>query len=1192
MSLRELIQFLNQKDIQIETGVDLEEINTMVAYWAQSPDLSIAEILRSILYLKCPHFQRKLIKFYRPLSLSVDSSDLTQIIPTFNWCAAEILADLESSPEYEFQDFIRKGKNQEPGMTSGERFTINSLLSREIISLTIVQIFGGENIDDQSACYQAEECLLYITCHAYIACAYKSMSITMGVLFQLMSRRQVRDIDYINLISMIFAGSLASGRPLNFKGTLGQVGGSGQTFATILEHEEFEDNFQTGFCTYIKLKCLNPIIHYVLGKENKDEILHLMRIYDYQFNQLSLISSSAQDSLESASAEVKTTICNYWINSGQAALVMGDATKSLSCFEKSLEISAQIDMDDQSPDSILVHKAYIISKVWCSKILFAIGDWIGASKYINHQKRDLFILKKIGLEFEAACYYSISMLLAIRNTDLDSAKKESQCAKELFDDLKSFYANYSQYRIEHIQYLMNDAARLNQNAEFDKSLPIIADAVQECLKLEELFLYPSQVPPFLASLYLSAAIAHRHLKQFELSETSIQSAHEILVRLPDVARDAMKAKVCHAQALTYFDQSKFDLCLRVVFQAIELLSKDELKDKIDLDIDRTKIFLLVVKLMRNGVNISKNVLTEISGSISVYLERTSFISADYSAVISIFRMFLSEWLKRQDLLDTETLLEIVSMLFGRDLFGRIQNFSKSPLPGAEKSHQNTESIEISPHKQTRNDVNSSRRALKAALKNTLRHQLSGSDLLAERSESEYSSKFDTLLNRFEKHEKRSKEQLIKQRLASFDYEHLHSLLGERDSLVIFLDLKLILESIDINEEINDQYAVVINHDDSILLIEIHGIIEPYLSDSGDEHLDINLREDDKYRTASLIWKKLSPYINPGNGYIHIINSGRFHLLPLDRFKPENARLRFYPSLVCFAQKPLSEPNYNFSRYSTVLNTDDSLLLARYEADLMSKIWEGNGLCTTKLDIEKLSECQLDIPLKSLHLAGHGDLGFDTSLQKLKSRIKVSPSNFIDDEAIFAYFPPAEVVWLSACSLAQLVDDVYNDPTGIIIPFLLNGSKHIVASLRPVPDMWMPLFVSMAEWIRKEQNVDIHQAIDSTNDLIPMWDTAPEMEGFQSLYLEWLEYSLGELIQRNWRESGLPETPATASKMVVKLFMVQFSKSHSISPDLDNMGNEFVSFYKAALSEVAKEFLIPPPEVRDIFRYDIRVYSRS
>lgn len=1182
MSLRELTQFLNKKGIQIGDGVDPEEINRMVAYWAQSPNLSITEILRNILYLKRSRFQHKLIKLYRPLSLSVNNSDLTKITPTFNWCAAEILAELECNPKYEFQDFIRKGENQEPRMTSGEKFTINSLLSRNIISLTIEQIFKGKDIKDQDSYHQAEERLFYMIYQAYFACAYKSMSILIGVFLQLISRIQIRDIDYINLISMLFVGSWASSRLLNFNDTLGRAGINGQPYMTALEFEEPEDNPQIGLYIYTKLKCLNPMIQFFLDTESRDEILHLMQIYDYHFAQLSFVDCASVNTIQG-----KAIICNYWIDSGRASFAMGDATKALSCYEKSLEISTQIDVGDKSPDSILVHKAYIISRVWCGKVFFAAGDWIGASRYVNYQERDSALLKKIGLEFEAACYHSFSMLLSVRNADWYSAKKESDDAKELFDDLNPFYTDHPQYRLEYVLYLMNDAARLNQNAEFDKSLPIISEAIDECLKLEKHLLYPSQTPNFLSNLYLSAAIAHRHLKQFELSESSIQSAHEVIVRLPDSIRNITKAKVCHAKALTYFDQSKFDLCLQAVLQAIGLLSKDELKDRIDLDIERTKLFLLVVKLMSNGVIIPTKVLTDISNSISVYLERTSFVSADYNVVISIFRMFLSEWLKRQDLLDSVTLLNIVGMLFGRDLFGRI-GASKSSLPEIETNHKNP----LSPHKQSRNEINSSNDTFRELLKDNLRHQLSGNKLLAERSANEFFTRFDALQESLEKHGKLSKEQLIKSRLADFDYEHLHSLLGELDSLVIFLDLMLEIRSIDINEDINDQYAVIINRDGPVLLIELHGIIEPYFLDSGDVHHDMDIKSDEEYQPVSLIWEKLSPHIHPSNGYIHIINSGRFHLLPLDRFKPESARLRFYPSLVCFAQTPSSEPNYDDYHYSTVLNTDDSLLLARYESDLMSKVWEGNGLYTSQLDIEDLSESQLDIPLKSLHLAGHGDLSFDASLQKIKSRIKVSQNAYIDDEAIFAYFPPVEVVWLSACSLAQLVDDVYNDPTGMIVPFLLNGSKHIVASLRPVPDMWMPLFVSMSEWIRKEQDVDIHQAIDTANDLIPLWNTVPEMRDFRSLYLEWLKHSLEKLIQRYWRESGLPDTPNTASKVIVKLFMVQFSKSHEISPDFDSIEDETTSYYDAALSKIAVEFLIPPAEVRDIFRYDIRVYSRS
>lgn len=1182
MSLGELTQFLNNNGIQIGAEIEPEEINRMVAYWAQSPSPSITEILRNILYLKCPRFQRKLIKLYRPFFLSVNNSDQTKITPTFNWCAAEILAELECNPEYEFQGFIRKGESQEPRITSGEKFTINSLLSRNIISLTIEQIFKRNDIKDQDAYHQAEERIFYMIYQSYFACAYKSMSIMIGVFLQLISRTQMRDIDYINLISMLFIGSWATGRSLNFNDTLGRAGINGQPYMTALEFEEPKDNPQIGLYIYIKLKCINSIIQFALDTESKDETSYLTQLYDHHFTQLCFV-----DNASPKRAQEKTIICNYWIDSGRASFAMGDVTKSLSCFEKSLEISAQIDVDDKSPDSILVHKAYIISKVWCGKVCFAIGDWIGAYRYVNYQERDSTLLEKIGLEFETACYHSFSMLLSVRNADLSSAKKESQKLRALFDDLKPFYTNHPQYRLEYVLYLMNDVARLNQKAEFHKSLPIIVDAIEECSILEKLLLYPSQIPNFLSNLYLSAAIAHRHLEQFELSENSANSALGIIDQLPDSIRDVTKAKVCHAQALTYFEQSKFGLCLQALLLAIELLLKDELKDRIDLDIERTKLFLLVARLMSSGIIIPTKVLTDISSSISVYLERTSFVSADYNVVISIFRMFLSEWLKRQDLLDSVTLLKIVSMLFGRDLFGRI-GASKSSLPEIETNHKNP----LSPHKQSRHELNSSKDTLREALKNNMRHQLSNDELLAERNRNHYSTRYDALLENLAKHGKLSKEQLISSRLADFSYEHLCSLLGELDSLIIFLDLMLEIRSIDINEDINDQYAVIIDRDGPVLLIELHGMIEPYFLDSGDVHHDMDIKSDEKYQPVSLIWEKLSPHIHPSNGYIHIINSGRFHLLPLDRFKPESARLRFYPSLVCFAQTPSSEPNYDDCHYSTVLNTDDSLLLARYESDLMSKVWEGNGLHTTQLDIEDLLESQLDIPLKSLHLAGHGDLRFDALLQKIKSRIKVNQNAYIDDETILAYFPPVEVVWLSACSLAQLVDDVYNDPTGIIVPFLLNGSKHIVASLRPVPDMWMPLFVSMSEWIRKEQNVDIHQAIDTANKLLPVWNTAPEMESFKSLYLEWLKHSLGKLVQHYWQESGLPDTPNTASKMIVKLFMVQFSKSHSISPDFDSIEDETVSYYDAALAKIAGEFLLPPAEVCDIFRYDIRVYSRS
>lgn len=334
-----------------------------------------------------------------------------------------------------------------------------------------------------------------------------------------------------------------------------------------------------------------------------------------------------------------------------------------------------------------------------------------------------------------------------------------------------------------------------------------------------------------------------------------------------------------------------------------------------------------------------------------------------------------------------------------------------------------------------------------------------------------------------------------------------------------------------------------------------------------------------------LWQPIRQHLPPGITKLHLISSGRFQQLPADFGSSSNIMILHYPSLLFFGNTYHSLP----ARYhaSAVPCSVEDLPFARREGILIDQIAHARAKQNNREDSPHFDyDC--------LHIAGHGFRSRDRYRGCQLGILQCGPEHELTEEDIYSSTPLARRVWLSACVSGKTDEDKEGDPVGLIIPFLARGTRDVIASIRPIPELWTPLFVSLCEWISLDENIDIHNAIRRAHITLE----TGELDGeFVELYRHWFTDTCYSWFHDGW--SGDDENPwLSAQPDQVLAFrrnlLEEIGKNFCMDrlTELELLGQEpdIELFLEKVMEFLLTTSLNPPREVCELFKHSFKIYS--
>lgn len=266
------------------------------------------------------------------------------------------------------------------------------------------------------------------------------------------------------------------------------------------------------------------------------------------------------------------------------------------------------------------------------------------------------------------------------------------------------------------------------------------------------------------------------------------------------------------------------------------------------------------------------------------------------------------------------------------------------------------------------------------------------------------------------------------------------------------------------------------------------------------------------------WKPLVSLTSSSVNTFLIVTNGLFHSFPFEAGFPwkEGFHYEQYLSMFFIGKKRPQIMKKKSRNCLNIRNMDDSLLFASYEASpLLEKIWANNSNMTSVMEQTNLTTANQTIGYECLHLSGHGLRDFTTYRFCHEGRLAVSNTEFIDEETVLTKFSGIEYVWLSSCAMGISEEDTDGDPTGLVTPFLLAGSKKVIASVTNVPDIWMPLLVSLTEWIYVRTDLSIDKALREAKYSLFTIGTSSLYSDYLTIYKKWVKDILISWFQDMW-----------------------------------------------------------------------------
>jgi len=356
------------------------------------------------------------------------------------------------------------------------------------------------------------------------------------------------------------------------------------------------------------------------------------------------------------------------------------------------------------------------------------------------------------------------------------------------------------------------------------------------------------------------------------------------------------------------------------------------------------------------------------------------------------------------------------------------------------------------------------------------------------------------------------------------------------------------------------------------------------------------------RCASELWGPIASELPETVSHVAVVTHGRFHVLPLELGKPDRLTCSHYINLIFFAQpSPAGQPPPS-SAHQILLNRDPGLAFANREADpLLTEVWAASSSPVDLRVAEALDGISPAMPVQYLHVAGHGNRSPDRHKHRNVAEVQYDRKSSLTEQMVFTKLPPAEIVWLSSCVVGLTEEDMEGDPVGMIVPFLMRGSRFVVASLTEVPDLWMPLLVSLTEWFRMVERLPLPDALNRAKSALKAWVHEPDLAEFYRIYSDWLRATWRLWLAAEWGTGG-PEPWASATP---DEFRYNFHK-RLLAEAVPDMGIELpettlsqlnssdglmnAARIELLLDALVQASLVPPDDVRDTLTYAVRSFS--
>jgi len=1001
-------------------------------------------------------------------------------------------------------------------------------------------------------------------------------------------------------------------------------------------------------------KSLEHFDHVAVKPENQAEAAAAAQLW-LRFGSASLALASYADALQafdyaeqSLSHPALAENHEFDVGRGQLALYrgmaqmhtgdVGAAVRSFQTAEGLLEESLKHWRVACAPDYITLLRAY-------SEASFAAGDLHGT--YEVAQKAVSFLAspdmaQRYDLQVERARVESLLGLNHMRlrsDPTFRSALDHFARADELYG--KVGYSANPRLEIEVGLMHTNWATALGLEKQFDAALEHFATA----------FRYISSNADsdnLLLALQLGHLCANRAamLHRVGRAADAVASCEEakrfydaVAAQNPAMAAEGLAKFYC-ILANACRDAGRDDASLAAVTNSLTAFGAPELQHRRDLDIDRFRSYYAGAKLLGKGFD--SRWAVGASRSMSILLEVRQTFTPEGYAMLYLFYAFHSEWLQYAFRASPQDVPLALCAMHGRRLsrqmldeeegygvvlrnpaFERLLRLRRRLATGREALSETFADAKESFMEALRREVMRSIRREQGLEEARPAHeevrekfgQLGGirqASLAAINEYVELRSRLSEL----------ARGSNVLDPFATFDADALAARLRPHEALACLLDLRL-AASEDIGA-FDGQYAWLLLPTREIkvvrLSVNLGGLIDFTASSGADRSRGVVRRGPRRaargdgpavpsWREAarlcsSELWGPIVSELPDQVTLVAVVTHGRFHELPLELGKPERLTVSHYVNLIFFARPNSAGQRPSAQVHQILLNRDPSLTFANREADpLLTQVWAAAPSPVPVSIAESLEGVSTATPVQYLHLAGHGNRRPDRHRHRNVAELQFNRDGLLTEQMVFTKLPPAEVVWLSSCVVGLTEDDMEGDPVGMIIPFLMREARSVVASLTEVPDLWMPLLVSLTEWFRVAERLPLPGALDRAKSSLKDWFREPGLAEFYRIYSEWLRATWRLWLLAEWGTGGTePWSSATSDE-----FRYNFHKK-LLAEAVPDMGIELseatlarlyasdgltnAARIELLLDALVQASLIPPEDVRNTLTYAVRLFSGS
>ena len=276
-----------------------------------------------------------------------------------------------------------------------------------------------------------------------------------------------------------------------------------------------------------------------------------------------------------------------------------------------------------------------------------------------------------------------------------------------------------------------------------------------------------------------------------------------------------------------------------------------------------------------------------------------------------------------------------------------------------------------------------------------------------------------------------------------DLKQLQFGLTSHEAILLLIDLT----SLDIKLfNVFEQIAVLITPNNFYLIpLDVSHLVNLILTPNFDAS---SLDE----KVTNFIWQPLL-YKLINVKVLHVITHGKLHLLPYELGQPRGIKIYNYPGLVFYQQlhhyqkssrqyvKPCADALLGI-QVDAAENQEYPIPLVKAEKQMIEVVWKDAVVPNANIEL-----------VDFLHLAGHGFQDLDNPAD---AQLLISSDNYLNLQVILSSNFRPRVVFLSACVVGRISEDIDGSPLGLVSAFLLRGAEYVIASLVPVPDFYMPL----------------------------------------------------------------------------------------------------------------------------------------